>query len=213
MIWVDGSDMSFRGSAQQGQALTACSDANFTDFHTWEYDKVGKFIYPKSEIGGSTDAAYNNMEMKCTISPDEIISDVEWDIRRETSAAQWAGTDPRSRNVLKGATDWAGDDAGNSDEDRTQNTGCKEIFVIDGPGAEGLPYLTGYKYSLKGKYREWVQVKIGSKWFVCSPYKEWRCIIHVKYKDATNGWVYDTSSTNEIVLGTISGFAGSWSEF
>ena len=36
--------------------------------------------------------------------------------------------------------------------------------------------------------------------------------MHVKFQDTTAGWVEDTSKTNEIVLGTISGFAGSWSE-
>jgi hypothetical protein len=214
VIWIDGSNMSFRGSSQQGQALTSCSSAEFKNFYSWMYDKVGKFIYHKP-TGSVWDAAHNNMELKNQISPNVVISDVEWDIKREASAAYWGpGPDPRSRTVSMGSTWWADDDTeSEDDEDLTQNTDCKEIFVIDGPGGFPLTYTTGYKYSEKNKFREWVEINIGGKWYVCSPDKEWRSIMHIKFQDATAGWVEDTSKTNEIVLGTISGFAGSWSEY
>ena len=88
----------------------------------------------------------------------------------------------------------------------------KQIFNIDGPGIYGLQYTTNYRFTYKGKFRQWVEVKIGGKWYVCSPYKDWRSIMHIKFKDSTDGWIYDASKTNEVVLGTISGFAGSWSE-
>jgi len=216
VIWVEGSNMSFRGSAQQGQDLTLCSCAEFTNLDAWLQNKVGKFIYHKP-TGSNFDASVHQMELKIQISPNVVISDVEWDIRREASIAYWGpGPDPRSRVIFKGPSDWDGDDSGNTDEDRDQNSDCKEIFSIDGPGwgdsGSGLPYTAGYKYSEKNKFREWVQVKIGTKWYVCSPYKEWRSIMHIKFQDATAGWVEDTSKTNEIVVGTISGFAGSWSE-
>ena len=93
-----------------------------------------------------------------------------------------------------------------------QNSDCKELFSIDCPGGFDLPYTSGFKYSQKAKFREWVEVEIGGKWYVCSPYKEWRMIMHVKFQDATAGWVHDASKTNEIVLGSIGGWAGSWSE-
>jgi hypothetical protein len=211
VIWVDGSNMSFRGSGEQGQALTSCSDAKFTNYQSWRYDKVGKFIYHKP-TGSNYDFARYQMELKCQIWPDEVIDDVEWDIKREVSGVFWGPGSGSLSPTYKGETDWAPDDTVNTDEDLEQNTGCTEIFSIDGPGRNYLPYTSGYRYTQKGKFREWVEVKIGTKWYVCSPYKEWRMIMHVKFQDATSGWVEDTSTTNEIVLGTISGFAGTWSE-
>lgn len=208
VIWVYGSDMSFRGSDQQGQSLTACSIAKFTNVYSWMYNKVGKFIYKHHEW----DSAYYQEELKIQTSPNEVISDVEWDIRREVSGVYWGpGADPRSPGY-KGETDWADDSPGGIDEDVIQNPTCKEIFSIDCPGSLDLPYTAGFKYNQKAKFREWVEVKIGTNWYVCSPYKEWRMIMHVKFQDATNGWVEDTSKTNEIVVGTIDGWAGSWSE-
>jgi hypothetical protein len=59
-------------------------------------------------------------------------------------------------------------------------------------------------------------VRAISKYVLCPPispkYKMWRSIMHLKYKDAIDRWVKDTTKTNEVVEGTISGFAGSWSE-
>jgi hypothetical protein len=149
-----------------------------------------------------------------------ILSD-RWDFFNSPAVpiipAYWGpGTDPRPRTVFKGETDWADDDSVNADEYLTQCPDCKKIFVIDCPGwgdsNGGLSYTMGYKYSEKNKFREWVEVKIGNDWFVCSQYREWCSIMYVKFEDAANGWIEDTSKTNEIVVGTISGFASSWSE-
>ena len=119
----------------------------------------------------------------------------------------------------KGPSNWADDDIGedhNKDEDLTQCPNCYKIFVIDGPGyggfVSGLPYTSGFRFSYKTKFHEWVQIKIGSKWYVCSPYLEWRTIMHVIYSSAVSHWIKDTSKTNEVVTGTISGFANTWSE-
>jgi hypothetical protein len=211
VIWVDGSNMSFRGSAEQGQDLTSCSAAKFTNFQSWRYNKVGKFIYHKP-TGSNYDFARYQMELKNQVSPDHVISDAEWDIKREVSGVFWGPGSGSLSPTYKGETDWAADDSYNTDEDLEQNSGCTEIFSIDSPGRNYLPYTSSYRYTQKAKFREWVEVKIGTKWYVCSPYKEWRMIMHVKFQDGTSGWVEDTSKTNEIVLGTISGFAGTWSE-
>ena len=128
------------------------------------------------------------------------------------SGVYWGpGTDPRTPNY-KGKTDWELDEGEGDEEDEIQNPTCKEIFIIDSPGRLDLPYTAGFKYNQKAKLRNWVELKIGGNWYVCSPYKEWRMIMHVKFQDDTAGWVEDASKTNEIVPGTISGFAESWSE-
>jgi hypothetical protein len=102
------------------------------------------------------------------------------------------------------------------DEDLTQNPTLTEILEIDGPGwgtaTYGLNYTENFRFSMKGKFQDWVEVKIGTKWYVCSKYKNWRMIMHVKYQDATSGWVQDASKTNLIDSGTISEFAEDWSE-
>lgn len=152
------------------------------------------------------------MELNIGTIPNRVISDVEWDIRREVSGAAWGPGSGSLSPTYKRETSWEDDDSANDDEDLTQDANCKNIFVIDGPGHNSLPYTQNYRYTQKGKFREWVEVKIGDDWFVCSPYCEWRMIMHVKFKDAATGWIEDASKTNEIVPGTISGFAGSWSE-
>jgi hypothetical protein len=211
--------MYFRGSSYQGQSLTPCSTAKFTNFQFWRHDEVGKFIYQKP-AGDDFDVARNQMELKIQISPDKVISDVEWAIKREISRARWGpGSGPLGPPEwpdVKGATGWAPDHPTADETDLEQNPDCTDIFCIDGPGygndAGGLPYTADYRYTHKAKFQQWVEVEIAGKWYVCSPYKDWRSIMHVKYKDATDGWVYDASKTNEIVVGTITGFAGSWSE-
>ena len=126
VIWVYSFRILFRGSFMQGEALTACSTAKFTPFQPWRQDKVGKFIYHKP-TGGNFDAARYQMEFNILPTPEKVISDVEWDIKREASIAYWGpGTDPRSRIVLKGETDWADDDSANDDEDLIQYPDCKK---------------------------------------------------------------------------------------
>jgi hypothetical protein len=66
--------------------------------------------------------------------------------------------------------------------------------------------------SRKTKFQDSVEVKIGSHWYVCSGYKNWRMIMHVKYDGTAGHWVKDDAKTNEVVEGTIEGWAGTWDE-
>lgn len=211
VIWVSESDMTFRGSAQQGQAITSGSTAKFTNFFSYANDKVGKFIYHKP-TGNNWDHAMWQMEIKYQITPNVVISDVTWDIRREISRAAWGPGSGTLQPSYNGQNNWAPDDPDNSDEDLVQNANLKQIFEIDGPGCQGLPYTANYRFTYKGKFQDWGEVKIGTKWYVCSKYKNWRSIMHIKYQDAQQGWIEDASKTNEIVTGTISGWANSWPE-
>lgn len=95
---------------------------------------------------------------------------------------------------------------------RTDPIAFKQLFTVDTPGFPSLPLVADYRATYKAKFREWGEVKIGDKWYVCSPYKNWKSILYVKYKDASTGWELDATKTSEIVEGTLSGFAGSWSE-
>jgi hypothetical protein len=209
VIWVYGSDMSFRGSNHQGEALTPGSTAKFTDIHSWEYDKVGKFIY-KEPVFNDKDSALYNMELKNQVSPNKVISDVEWYIGQQISAAMWGPGTGTLEPDLYGPTFWYTETL---PQDVIQNDPSPtEIFAIDGPGCLSLDYEANYRASQKVKARNWIEVNIGGKWYVCSPYKHWRSIMHVKFQDATTGWVEDTSKTNEIIVGTIDGFSSSWSE-
>jgi len=209
VIWIYPEHMFFRGSAQQGQNLTPGSTAKFTNFQNWREDKVGKFIYHKP----TTDVASGQMEIKYQITPNLVLPNLTWDIKREVSAAYWGpGTGGLARVISKGAAGWDDDDSHNNDEDLIQNSSLPQIFEIDGPGFDGLPYTNGFRYAEKNKFQDWVEVRIGGKWYVCSPNKYWRSIMHIKYKDAQSGWIEDAGKTNEVVEGTIEGWAGEWSE-
>ncbi len=210
VIWI--SSISFRGSDHQGQYLTNCNEDKFSQWEEWWEDKVGNFIYHKPAPEVELDEGQGQMEIKFQISPNVVISDVEWDIKREISSARWYPGSGTLSVIYIGETDWEDDDEKDDDENLHQDTDCKYLFSLDAPGFLALLYNEDFRCAKKSKYREWVEVKIGTKWYVCSLYKEWRQIMHLKFQDATTGWIEDTSKTNEIVEGTISGFAGSWSE-
>jgi hypothetical protein len=88
------------------------------------------------------------------------------------------------------------------------------IFREDAPGYDGLACLENWRYSTKNKFREWVEVKIGDKWYVCSPYLYWRMIMHLKYDNVNSTWIPDNQKVNEIVPETIDGFPATdnWQE-
>ena len=152
------------------------------------------------------------MELKYTPTPHLVLPNVTWDIRREISRAAWGPGTGTLTAAYKGQSTWAPDDRDNTDEDLSQSDDLKAILEIDGPGRAGLPYTANYRFTYKAKFQDWVEMKIGENWYVCSKYKNWRCIMHVKYQDATAGWVKDSGKTNEVVVGTITGWANSWSE-
>jgi hypothetical protein len=152
------------------------------------------------------------MEAKYQISPNVVIPAVTWDIKREVSRASWGPETGVLEPDYLGEDTWEPDDLSNDDEDLTQNVNLKDIFEIDGPGYDALPYTANFRFSKKAKFQDWVEVKIGSHWYVCSGYKNWRMIMHVKYDGTAGHWVKDDAKTNEVVEGTIEGWAGTWNE-
>lgn len=221
VIWISGENMNFRGSNNQGESLTSCSTAKIhKPGHDVFEDKVGKFIYLLPPLYSFKQfSLHNQMEISIQITPNKVISDVAWDIKREVSRVKWgpgAGTLTPMYLPTTG-DDWNPDDIDYptaTDEDLEQNSDCLNIFVNDNPGepAVGSSNDAGKRYTYKAKFREWVQVTIGGKVYVCSPYVNWRSIIHAKFQDATTGWVWDATKTTEIVPGTIENWPNTWSE-
>ncbi len=211
VIWVPAG--SIRGSPDEFDPLTQYSTAvYYPTFGTWRDNVVGRRIYDEP-VYPDIDRAHWQMEMKFQTRPNAVISDVNWDIKREASFAYWGpDTLPLTKSIFKGATDWADDDTDNDDEDLTQNPNLTEILSIDGPGFNILPYTANYFASQKSKFQEWVEVKISNDWYVCSGYTEWRSIMHIRYDEPSDGWILDTTKTNEIVTGPIDGFADDWSD-
>jgi hypothetical protein len=113
---------------------------------------------------------------------------------------------------------WADDTPSREDEkDVIQDSSCLQIFETDTPGRSALQYNSGHRFSYKAKFQQWVEVNIGEKWYVCSPYLNSRSIMHVKFDDATNKWIRDPdpNKANEIVTGwgpLDNSWPNSWSE-
>ena len=97
VLWCD--NVTFRGSDCQGQT-------------NWNGDILG--LIDENLAGSAT--FRNSMEMLFTISPNVVIADVSWDIKREKRVQDWKNgvTDPPLYD------DWTDDDAVNTDEDLTQ---------------------------------------------------------------------------------------------
>ena len=55
-----------------------------------------------------------------------------------------------------------------------------------------------------------MEVKIGSRWYVCSPYIDWKHLLHAKYVDEEQGWDIDDMRENYLIKGTFEGFANDW---
>jgi len=218
VVWFNEADLHFRGSDCQGQGLTEHSTATFKRFASWLRNEVGMEIYPKP-LDWDWDRAQGQMEIRCQPNPDvKLTPDLTWDIKRDWSCAYWGpgvgGT--LAKHVRAGEYTWAYDDyLPGTDEDSDQNDGLTSIMVIDGPGFgdanAGLPYTAQCRFNWKSKFHEWIEVKIGGKWYVCSPYKDWRCIMHLEFKGQQQGWGY-ANGINEIVPGTIGGFAHDWND-
>ena len=212
VIWIDDAGMTFRGSDSQGDPLTTYSMAWFSSYDWWRENMVGKIL--KNKPGGNTWASARwQMEIKYTTTPNEVMHQVIWDIRREASGVTWGPSTGTLTPAYWGGkeTGWVPDDPGMSAKDIFQDDNLKQIVEIDGPGSDGLSYTAGYRFSMKAKFQDWVEVNIGGKWYVCSNYKNWYSIMHVKYKNADE-WEQDSTKTNEIVEGYIGGWPNTWTE-
>ena len=97
-----------------------------------------------------------------------------------------------------------------SDDDESLSADRSKWLVVDAPGFRSLPIEPGSTCALKLKAREWMEAGIGDRWYPISSYVYWRCILHAKYNEEDETWVFEADS--EIVQGTISDFAGTWSD-
>ena len=187
VLWCD--NVTFRGSDCQGQA-------------NWKGDILG--LIDENLTGSAT--FRNSMEMLFTISPNVVIPDVSWDIKREKRVHDWKDnvTDPPLYD------DWTDDDSVNTDEDLTQSSGDTVLKVRDLPAWQDVGTQAGTR-TRKHSMREWLEVSIGGKWYVSSTYQHWHSIIHARNNSSTNTLWFRTN-VNEILTGEISGTASTWPE-
>ena len=221
VIWIDDANITVRGSNCQGQAETAGIGTHHSIFGGWLHNQEGLFVYtnvdPNDNVNWNANPQFDEVraqvEVKYRLTPNEVIPNVIWDIKREATGAIWVG----GNIIYIGQNDWADDDVDqngnpmNADEDLTQNPNLKEIFQNDAPGGCQLDFAGGPNaFEQKGKFREWVEVKIGTKWYVCSAYKPWHVILH---GDRVGGhWRLTPNTVNEVLPGDggYNGFAGTW---
>lgn len=236
VIWFWKSDMFFRGSDHQDDPLTEGSTARFSSFpgYGWMDDVVGVNVYPKPPPW-DWDFANAQMELRFQPSPNAFMGDVatgsrdlEWDIRRQGSSAGWGDGVPPLDRELSLHPGWQDDHlASHQDEDRAQNPSLTSLFSIDGPGigtvgtqGEGLDYVDGSRFAYKGRFRNWVEVKIGegqyAHWFVCSPYLYWHAILHLRFPGEYENWGRDPLPLRPSEVlggnGTLEGFADEWTD-
>jgi hypothetical protein len=141
-----------------------------------------------------------------------VIPNVTWDIKRHNSVAWWGRTDQATPPSEGTSSSWSADDGNNADEDLVQQAALKPLFSIDGPGHPQLPHTAGFRFSYKGKFQEWMEVKIGDDWYVASFKKNWRLRMFIKYDGGTSKWIEDTTKKNEVVAGSLTGWSSTWAE-
>lgn len=205
VIWVPGEDMKFRGTNDQGNPFSPNSEAQLTGS-----------VYPP-EVGhlrSATDGSRigNHEEIEMVPYPKVLIPNVSWDLARQISRAAWYnGAAPPSYNGPGGWND-DGPTAVNYDEDSTQQANKLSLYTVDVPGPGSNPLAHTDTYTYKGKWHEWAEVQIGGKWYICSDYIYWRSIMHLKSNAAGTRWIDKPGTVNEVVRGTIDGWANTWSE-
>lgn len=210
VIWVDTANMIFRGRDEdpnhpennhQDEDFDDDSAAHGTNTTT---QKIGLQFGPVDPVVCKINARLRE-EIAITITPNVVMPNVTWGIERDVSARFWANG---IAFQTTGPNGWVTDGQGvqGVDLDLLQDANCTRIFTMDSPGLDNLPLAAGATRTLKGKFREWVEIKIGTKWYVCSNYYHWRAIMHVKYQDNNVGWVPDGQKVNEVLPGTINGF-------
>jgi len=210
VVWIFDDDITFRGSPEQYDPLTQGSTAVFNAGNGRFDNVVGKKIYPPWQHITSWTASWQ-METKWKITPNIVFPNVQWDIGQELSGVAWVGTDPIDPQYW-GWNCWEDDKPPEEKLDVIQDASLKELFFIDDHGGRFMTAVPGCRRSQKGKLRCWAEIKIGGNWYVCSNYKFWRMIMHIKCPDENTGWIEDTTKVNEVVEGTIGGWAGEWDE-
>jgi hypothetical protein len=109
---------------------------------------------------------------------------------------------------------WVIEDPSGVDVDEIPDSSLPYLFEIDTPGITiNRSTLTSKRYMQKAKFRDWIEVQIGGKWYVLSGYKEWYSVMHVAFCDSVGIWMEDlTGKVTEIKegAGNMSGFAGGW---
>ncbi|HMO50455.1 MAG TPA: hypothetical protein PKE26_01620 [Kiritimatiellia bacterium] len=215
VIWISEEDISFRGSDYQGDPLTVGNSAQFSELASWLNNVVGVQIYTPS-TGPVFDGVVGQMEMRYRISPNEVLSDVEWSIEREVSRSYWLLENGPFLKPVNGIG-WASDTGGGPDRDLIQDEEAKDLFQIDLPGNAQIANLGGAssdRYIYKGKLREWAEVKIGDYWYVCSSDKYWHAILYATYNPSISRWQQDSTRTSQVLpgIGPLSGNPADWTK-
>lgn len=151
-------------------------------------------------------AMLSAMQILFTPSPNCVLPEVSWDIKRERKTHVW------SNGVTMNPMDdsWTGDDANDNDERLTQTAADTLLKVFDQLALGNSGTQSGTR-TLKASMREWMEVSIGGKWYVCSDYKPWHSIMHAK-NDSSQNTLWHWIGVNEIVTGEIQGNSSSWGE-
>ncbi len=173
---------------------------------------TGVLVYPNTAIGADCMNSFMMIKVNITPAVNFTAKGIDWDIKREASAAYWgAGPRPATKSILLGGGGWANDDPpDNVDEDIKQQANCLPLWVADFPGSWEQLHTAGHHYAYCGKFREWVEVKIGGKWYTASKYKLWRNWLH--FKVDSGNWTIDGAEANTIEEGTWTGFANTWTD-
>jgi hypothetical protein len=202
----------FRGEDCQGQDF----HGNYPNDQYGINMKCGVYIYPRANEEG--DEVYGQCEDEFTVFPDVKINTVQWSVPRWATSTWWGpGVNPRTQEFDEaGGTHWLGDGAGIVGQEFDPQITNTHIMRMDGPGFTGLPNIANYLVTGKGKFREWLEVKIGEKWYVISEPVTWHNIYHIAYNvDNDNHWGFVAGSVNRVLEGDggLLGFAhDNWGE-
>jgi hypothetical protein len=221
VIWCDY--VQFKGSDHDGE---------------WDSERLVRLGVNTNNLWSqfSKAEAYNVMETTFKVRPRQAIPVFYWDIKREARSRQWVklkGLPPS--DISKEDSD---DDPNQAHEDLEQRKDL-ELRVKDTPGwakfgGNALLSKEG-TYTQKITAKEWLEVSINERWYICSPYRRWYSKIQVKntMPDGRSYWrryfitipkvtlkvgeqkailVNVKGGENEILEGEIPGKAATWVE-
>jgi hypothetical protein len=141
---------------------------------------------------------------RMTVNPKGI----KWDMKRLMRERVWSNLMGLFKPKI--VNKWTDDDTMDLGEDLLAEKNNSLIFALDAPSLIGMEYAKGAFITDKFSMREYVEVKIGKYWFVCSEYQEWHSILHTRFVSDEKGWV--RYGVNEVLPGSIPGKPSSWKE-
>lgn len=158
---------------------------------------MGKSVYcPRNPSPESKSVYCPRNPPRNPLSPESpgIRTTVAWEHNPERTPQDTTPEPPQGSWVFDGSN------GGVEGKDlNAQTNGNNGVLRFDSPsGGWKFPVPDGCTATWKKKFTEWLEVKIGSKWYILSQPQLWHAIGHVKFDTASGHWQFVPDTKDKV---------------